>query len=265
MQTLETRRVLASIVVTTLADEVSDNGLVSLREAVATANDLVGVDQISFEPSLFPVAREIDLTLGQFEITESLSITGPGANLLTLDGQLSSRVIGFTADNDNLTLSGLTITRGSSALDDNVQFTASGGGIRFESEGTLTLRDVDMQGNSVSGLGSGGGAIFVSGNLEIFDSSFSSNNATNPNSPKGGAIFSTGGFVTIGGSSIVSNTVAGQNAVGGGLYAIPTAGTRLLIINSEITQNTSQGLSASAGGVGVRAVSYTHLTLPTKA
>ena len=256
MQTLESRRVLASIVVTTLADEVIDDDLISLREAVTTANDTSGTDEISFDASLFgdpsDAPAEIDLVLGQFEVTESLNLLGPGADLLTLDGQFASRVLGFSADTGDLTIQGVSVVRGSSTLNDNPLFTASGGGLRFAADGTLTLRDVVMRDNSVSGRGSGGGAIFVSGNLAISDSSLSSNNATHADNPRGGAIFATGGSVSLANTSVSLNVAAGQGSIGGGLYVTPTVETSLTIIGSEIAENLSQGINASAGGIGIQ-------------
>ena len=78
-----------NLVVDTLADE-NDNiytpGDLSLREAIALANGSIGADTITFAPSLTAGGlATIHLSLGELLIDESLTITGPGANLLRID------------------------------------------------------------------------------------------------------------------------------------------------------------------------------------
>src|SRR5262249_41127520 len=101
-----------TIVVTTLADV--DTGTidplnpvgVSLREAIAFANaDSVGGDTIIFSPLVKGV---IDLSLGALPtLTTAMTIDGPGANVLTIDGQGQSRILSVGAGAD-VTISGLT-------------------------------------------------------------------------------------------------------------------------------------------------------------
>src|SRR5262245_29633815 len=86
---LEARRLMA--IVNTLVDE--DNGIIggtSLREAIATASP---GETITFDPS---VSGTIVLTLGELVIDKGLTINGPGASLLTIDAQQSSRVLNIT-------------------------------------------------------------------------------------------------------------------------------------------------------------------------
>ena len=54
------------------------------------------------------------LTNGELVINKSLTINGPGANLLTVDAQLASRVIEITAGAFTVDIGGLRLTNGRS-------------------------------------------------------------------------------------------------------------------------------------------------------
>ena len=84
---LEDRRLLAVVTVNTLADTINFNdGLTSLREAIFATNMVAGADTIDFAPASPPSGpATILLTQGELKITDSLTINGPGANLLTID------------------------------------------------------------------------------------------------------------------------------------------------------------------------------------
>ena len=84
---LEVRRLLALVTVNTLSDTVDINdGVTSLREAIFATNLVGGADTIEFAPSLTAGGpATILLTQGELKITDSLTINGPGANLLTID------------------------------------------------------------------------------------------------------------------------------------------------------------------------------------
>ncbi|WP_147868496.1 hypothetical protein [Stieleria maiorica] len=86
LEPLELRRLLATLVVTSAADNLATDGLLTLREAVAAANNNTSVDgsvagdpgsdTIEFAPSLSGVA--IDLALGEIEISESICLRRSG-------------------------------------------------------------------------------------------------------------------------------------------------------------------------------------------
>jgi len=65
----------------------NDNGAGSLRQALVDANN---GDTIDFDPSLN--GQTITLTTGELLINKNFTINGPGANLLTVNGNASSRV-----------------------------------------------------------------------------------------------------------------------------------------------------------------------------
>ena len=121
-ESLETRRLLAAFVVDTLIDENDGVGVggVSLRDASWTADAGRGAeaDTITFAPALTAGGpATMTLTLGQLTLSDTrgtTTITGPGANLLSVSGNNVGRVFEI-ASNVTAELSGLTITRGNAA------------------------------------------------------------------------------------------------------------------------------------------------------
>src|SRR5439155_16084801 len=103
---------------------------VSLREAVAAANNTPGFDAITFADSLFGAARTITLTNGALTLTDPLgtAVAGPGASLLAVDGNDATQVF-LINSGASAGLSGLTISGGF--------FIGDGSGII--NKGTLTL------------------------------------------------------------------------------------------------------------------------------
>src|SRR5688572_13035503 len=79
----------ATRTVTKLADTAdgSCDADCSLREALAAA---VAADTIAFAPSL---TGRIVLGVGELVVDEALTIEGPGAGVLQIDGQQSHRVL----------------------------------------------------------------------------------------------------------------------------------------------------------------------------
>ncbi len=129
----------------------NDSGAGSLRQAVLDANALAGADEILFDSS---VSGTIVLTSGQILITDSLNVAGPGPDVLTLDGNLSAPIFEANIANADVTLSGLTLTRGKAA-------SGLGGGVAFEmnveqghqGEPTLTVQNSVITGNREFGIG----------------------------------------------------------------------------------------------------------------
>ena len=143
----------------------SDSGIGSLRQAILNANANPGPDTIDFAPGL---SGTIVLTSGELQVANDVTIVGPGANLLTIDGKNASRI--FDVDDGNshtaiVAISGLTLTRGNAG-------TANGGAI-FNAE-DLTLTNSTLSGNTATG----GGGICNSGMLAMTDCTVSGNSAT---------------------------------------------------------------------------------------
>src|SRR5262245_35837538 len=101
LDVLEDRTLPSTFTVLNLAD--GDPG--SLRQAVLDANALPGADVIDFAPGL---NGTIALSSGQLNITDALTIDGPGADVLAVSGSDVSRVFrigsGVTVAIDDLTI-----------------------------------------------------------------------------------------------------------------------------------------------------------------
>lgn len=210
----------------------NNTGAGSLRNAVA-----IGCDggSVTFSPA-FLSPQTISLTGGQILVDKSLTISGPGANLLTIRNtaaaSATSRVF-EVANGVTLTLSGATISGG------NLNGNAPGAGIYFRT-GSLRLNNVVISGNQTSGIG-GGLAGDAASLLEMTSSTVSDNVALASNG-NGGGIYSEG-TVRIVNSTIARNSASNGSFNAGGIF---TAGNGL-IANTTITDNL--GTADGAGGV----------------
>ena len=152
LEPLEYRRLLAVVTVTTALDTVDFNdGVTSLREAVFATNTVAGADEINFDFGHDGPAT-ILLTQGELAITDSLTITGPGADLLTIDASGNDP----TPDQNNGDGSRVFI------LDDG-----DINSVRQAFVGNLTLTGGDVLG--------GGGAILSMENLKVTGSTIDLN------------------------------------------------------------------------------------------
>jgi CSLREA domain-containing protein len=226
-------------VVTSTADAIDANdGVITLREAIATANAKAGADTISF--NLGTGSHTITLTNGQLHILDHLTINGSGAANLTISGNRASRVFQMgTApilDWENLrliptntptvTLTGLTIAHGSVSVQ-------NGGGIL--NYGNLTVTNSTVQNNAVTGGGGGGIYSDFGGSLKIVKSMIQGNTS----SMNGGGISNEGRLEVI--SSSVNNNSSG--GLGGGIRS----SSNLTVIGSTIVDNYS---GTNGGGIG---------------
>src|SRR6516162_9517076 len=174
LEVLEDRCLPSTFTVTNLLD----TGAGSLRAAVAAANANPGADDIAFT-----VTGSIALTSGELDITDSLTVNGPGASALTVSGNGVSRVFGI-AGAPTVLITGLTIANGWT-------INSPGGGISMTG-GTLTLDHVTVSGNYAVGApggydstygvysvgdGVGGGLIVAGGTLTLDHSTVSGNYA----------------------------------------------------------------------------------------
>jgi hypothetical protein len=236
-----------------------DSGAGSLREAVKYANANAGttIKFAACQPST------IKLTGGELAITQSTTIDGPGADILTVSGTSRSRV--FTISSGiTVTISGLTITRG---LADNIAsgYYGLGGGIL--NQGDLTLKDIVVSDNQaagaanvtikvnrypLTGAGAGGGVANL-GTLTVSHSRFVGNEAR-------GASKSSGA----GGSPIPGV------AVGGGIANVGMA--TATVTNCWFTGNLAQagdsctdpaGIAGDAGGGAIASFAFSPPSPPS--
>jgi len=184
----------SNLVVTTLDDH--DDGVASfldctLREAINAANAASGSSTITFGPT---VNGTIVLGSALPGANADVTILGPGARLLTVDGNRTSRVFSFLSGHSSV--SGLTISDGyvGSSLPGSA---AQGAGVF--NQGTLTLTACRIIQNRVQGTaevlvgngGSGkGGGVYNSGQLLLDRCSLHDNSASGGNGA--GAAIRTG-------------------------------------------------------------------------
>jgi hypothetical protein len=216
-----------TVLVTTLDDE--DNSTpdpligrgTSLREAIAFANaDGSGGDIISFEPGL---TGTIKLTLGALPTLNSdMSIDGPGADVLAIDGPFLGQILSIGAHTVNI--SGLTFRGG---------FATQGGAIH-----NLGNTTIDACYFSLNNAFDAGGAIYnLSSSMTIIDSTF----AKNVTESNGGAVANFGTL------SMVNCTLADNisDSLGGAIYNVGT----LAVTSCTIAENNA--LNGGGGGGGI--------------
>jgi len=209
----------------------SDSGAGSLRQVLADAND---GDTIDFDAA---VTGTITLSSGELLVNDSITISGPGANILAVDGNAASRVF-HIASGKTVTLSGLTITDGTAG---------SGGGI-YNDNATLTINNSTLSGNSATDVNSGGGGIFNNrATLTINNSTLSGNSAPNADR-NGGGIYNNGNggsaTLTINNSTLSGNSTGGN---GGGIVNQGPFGSATLTINNSTLSGNSAGFNG--GGI----------------
>jgi predicted outer membrane repeat protein len=271
---LEGRLAPAVLTVDSPADDTTADSALTLREAVALVDGTLGrgltpaeqaqvsgtlgsSDAIQFNLPGGP--QTIPLTLGALAITNPVTITGPGANNLTVDGSGLDRVfvVGqiFTQDLSlNVSISGLTVSGGSqdfgagllnfgtltvSAVTFSGNAAGSTGGGGIYNVGSLTVRNSTFTNNSVTNLGAGAGILNNSaGTLIVTGCTFTDNKATAGSS--GGGI-SNSGTASVSGSTFDHNTVDSNGA------GIHNSGTG----NLTVTNCTFTNGSAVSDGGGI--------------
>ncbi len=259
----------------------NDSGAGSLRQALSVAHD---GDRITFA-----VSGTITLTSGALVVTKNVTISGPGANQLSIDGNREVLVFeifpGKTA-----TISGLTIRNaegGAGVWNEQGTLTVSDCAVTSNSyqglynhEGTLNVNNCVLSGNSGDGLYTYYGVTTVSncvvsgnssgglvndgphnppndhsgsaGSMTIDDSMISDNS--------GPGVSNVAGFLTVLNSTLSGNS-AGQALDGGGIMSGPLfkTPTDVTLINSTISGNSASGFGGgiSGGWWGVTIVNST--------
>ena len=255
---------------------------ISLREAIVAANNTVGEDAITFDAGVFTGGDNsvIRLTQGELEIGNSLIIDGrsaadvlitgdadgndvivAGTNISDVPDNISdvsdgssdlfddnNGVLNFSGSTGDLELAGLTITGGFGtrfSLGVPVGEIRQGGGIRFQSFGTLTLNQINVSGNYA--YGSGGGIAASFGDVSLINSNVNANSSGY--SGTGGGISTGSGDVSLTNSTVADNF---SNDDGGGIF---TRSGDVSLTNSTVTRNKSGDAfyasysSGSGGGI----------------
>jgi len=230
------------LVVDTASDVFDGNvgvGQLSLREAVALANGVVGPDVITFAPAL--AGQTILLTGFDLRLREALTVdaTALGQNVLINGSNQFNRVFTIVPMTGDFAFRGLTITGGRTVANDS----GRGGGIRSNTTGMLTLDRSTVSGNSTTGEFAFGGGVYARGAVTLLESTVSGN-STSGYASSGGGIFA-GGAVTLTRSTVSGNSTAGISAGGGGIAA---SGAVTLTL-STISGNSAPGSSARGGAI----------------
>jgi CSLREA domain-containing protein len=213
----------------------NDSGVGTLRQAITSANVDAGPDTINFQAGL---TGTITLATALPELSTSMSINGPGANVLTVQrstapGTPLFLIFGTFNQNVVLSISGLTISNG-----DNSQ---NGGAIR--NFGTLTLTGLVFSNNHTA---AGGSAILnaSTGTITLTNSTISGNRADIL-----AAIYNQGGPFSITNSTFTGNTNLGS-APGTAIFSESNSVTN--VTNCTISQNIGQSVAIfqNSGGTG---------------
>jgi hypothetical protein len=219
----------------------NDSGADSLRNAIQSA---CGGDTITFSNTTAGGATNffdgnphtIALTTGELAIGATLTITGPGANVLTVMRSIAAGTPQFRVFNiqsGTIGISNLTISNGRAA-----------------------------DGPAANNNGSDGGGILNLGTLLLSNSVVSSNQAGDGNATAGPTSGGSGGGIANRGSLTVRNsiitgnhggkggTASGPGGAGGGINNITGAATLNLILSTVSGNFAGDGGVGTAGGSG---------------
>lgn len=252
VETLELRSLLTTFTVTSLADNLDDDGQTTLREAMMQAGENEGADEIVFASGLSGVI-ELNSDLGELPaITHTLTITGNGQTDTVIDGLNTATGIFEVYAGGEATLqsmgirngtgSGITLWEGSPTTIRDMLITGFTTGVSGHarelfnvSEGAeLTVEDSTVSGNTDSGINLNG-KVFAG----IRDSEISDN---------GGSGIFAAGYVYSGpyydnvyeaGGLNVSDSVVSNNSE----HGIDAFEFSSVVRRSEVSGNGSNGIS----------------------
>jgi hypothetical protein len=234
LELLESRWLPSTFIVT----NTNDSGAGSLRQAVLDANANPGLDTISFAGGL---NGTIVLTSGQLSITDGLTINGPGANVLAVSGNSSSRVFSNTS---SATILGLAIENGQ--VDSSV---GAGGGIL--NTGSMTLQNCVITHNSVTTGGpvAQGGGVMNTGTLTVFGCTIDNNSAND-----GGGLNNVS-VLNITDSTIDENITTNSGA---GIWNTGTTSMLSVTVASNFSFIGASGVFSMGGSVSYQDSAFSH-------
>ena len=219
---------------------INDSGAGSLRQALVDVNDGDTID--------FAVTGTIVLTSGVMTVDKTITISGPGAESLALDGNAKSGIL-FITPSITVSISGLTITNGNAP--------SYGGGV-YNEAATVTLNNCIIRSNSAQY----GGGIY--NEAALGDATLAVNNCAltgNSVSQEGGGIYNFGFLAAT--VTVSASTFSGNSAFfGGGIRNVGT-NVSLIVSNSTFSDNSADygaGISNEASsGSATAAISNTTL------
>ena len=243
LEILEDRALLSAFTVVSSGDAGTGSALSGdIRYCITQADQPANAGStITFDTAL--TGSTITLANGPLVISDTMTITGPGASSLTLSGNNSSRL--FDVDSGgSLTLENVTLSGG---LATGTGAAADGGAIY--SSGTLALSGDTVKSNEAVGSNGingwnganayGGGIYVAAGSVTLTNDTFSSNSAVGGRGAYGGGNDGEG-------TSNAVETPGGSGGAGsgGGLYV---AGGSVTLTNDTLSGNNAVGGNGSAG------------------
>jgi hypothetical protein len=229
-----------------------DSGAGSLRDAFLNAVSGDVIDLTSLDCST------ITLNTGLSTSVDDLTLTGPGADLLAIDGNNASRIIEHLGYG-MLTIDGLTIRNGSYVYSGPGIYGGLAPGACVLSKKSVTITGSVIDHCGASGWSVFGGAVNALGALYMIDSTVSGTTSTAEATEisatvYGGAVYAAAAYVTgstVDGAEIIaSSTSAFSGMLGGGIfgfYGVILDHSRV----SGVTAHVSGAKIAYAKGAGV--------------
>ena len=198
----------------------NDSGPGSLRQALAVAHD---GDRITFA-----VSGTITLTSGGLQVTKNVTISGPGANQLAVNGSQALFAFGVFPQR-TVSISGLSIRNAQVGIDNN--------------QGTVSVSNCVLSGNSAAGLYNDASQGSIGASMTVANSIISNNSGSGAANNQGTLTVNN---CVLGGNSTgifnfgpltVSNCVVSGNSQG-----IANNGY-LTVVNSNVSDNAHSGIS----------------------
>ena len=231
-----------------------NNGIGSLSQAIIDANASAGADTIEFAPG---VTGMINLINDLPDITDSLTIRGPGSDALTIAGNTLYHAFTIaTGGSGGVTISGLTVD----GSDTRWTGESSGGAIAVTNT-ALTLDDVTLTNNqakptSAQAFGGGLGVNNEPGTGDVvITNSVMTNNVvvgTPGGGPDGEPIGGGGAWITADNITVTNSTFSENQAnVGAGIFALARESLTLTSLNVSNNNATEIGGGLVAGGSNV--------------
>lgn len=220
-----------SLEVTTTGDVVNAfDEETSVREALEYAATLMGGQEVTFDPALFAGGAATFPIATELQITSSVTITGPGADLAIFDGGSVSNV--FAVDDSTGTVQRVVLS--------SIAIQNGDGASRSDGGAITNVEDLILIGVEISNCTSSAAiaGIYSTGPLSIFNSLLANNSGLDY-----GGIFQAGTENL----TIVNSTLSGNSGIGVGLADTST----MLLSNTTITANTGSSAVLLTSGVSL--------------
>ena len=250
---------------TVVVGNCDDSGADSLRDAVenAVSGDVIDLTSLT--------CGTITLNTGLVSTVDDLTLNGPGADQLAIDGNHASRVLEHQGAYGMLTIDGLTLRNGTYVYGGPGIYGGLAPGACVLSRSSVTLTNSSIENCSASGWSVFGAAVDTLGALYMTGSSITGTTATADATEisatiYGGAVYTKAGYITdstIAGATIAAtSTSAFSGMLGGGLfgfYGVILDHSRV----SDVVAHVSGAKISYAKGAGVGSPNTVILTSST--